>query len=72
MSPTSGDLEALTIARAQSARSWGLCAATSLARLWRGTPRTAEGLSGLKAVYDAFSEGHDTADLRAAATLLGR
>jgi hypothetical protein len=63
-------LRALGIAQAQNALSWELRIASSLARLWRDTPRAEEGLSLLRAVYGRFSEGHDTADLRGAAELL--
>jgi class 3 adenylate cyclase/predicted ATPase len=61
----------LAIARAQQARSWELRAATSLARLLRdrGERRAAHDL--LARVYDWFTEGFDTSDLRAAKALLG-
>jgi predicted ATPase len=63
-------LRALDIARSQNVLAWELRVATSLARLWRDTPRAAEGLSLLAATYERFSEGHATADLRAAAAVL--
>ncbi len=61
---------AIAIARSQKARSWELRAATSLARLWRdqGKPDAAREL--LAPVYDGFTEGFETADLRAAHELL--
>ncbi len=61
---------ALDIARAQSARSWELRAAMSLARLWlcRGNGHDARDL--LEPVYAWFTEGHDTADLQEAQALL--
>jgi class 3 adenylate cyclase/predicted ATPase len=61
----------LTVARAQQARSWELRAAMSLARLLRdqGKRQTARDL--LAPVYDWFTEGFDTSDLRKAKALLG-
>ncbi|WP_395400271.1 ATP-binding protein [Pseudoduganella sp. UC29_106] len=63
-------LRALRIAQAQQVPAWELRVACSLARLWRATPRAGEGLSLLRAVHERFTEGHGTADLRAAAALL--
>jgi predicted ATPase len=62
---------ALTIARAQSARSWELRAAMSLARLWNDRGRREAAHALLAPVYGSFREGHDTADLRQARALLG-
>jgi predicted ATPase len=61
---------ALAIARAQQARSWERRAATSLARLWRdqGKPQQAHDL--LAPVYNWFTEGLDTLDLKEAKALL--
>ncbi len=61
----------LTVARAQQAKSWELRAATSLARLLRdqGNRQMAHDL--LAPVYDWFTEGFDTSDLRNAKALLG-
>ena len=61
---------ALAVARAQQARSWELRAATSMARFRRdqGKPRQARDL--LAAVYDGFTEGFDTLDLKEAKALL--
>ena len=53
-------------ARMQDALSWELRAATSLARLWRDQGRPAEGMALLQSVYGRFTEGFETADLRAA------
>ena len=61
---------ALEIARRQQSKSWGLRAATSLARLWAGQGRRREGQDLLAPVYGGFTEGFDTADLREAAALL--
>ena len=38
---------------------------TSLARLWRDQGRSDNGFALLQAVYDRFTEGFDTADLKA-------
>jgi predicted ATPase len=61
---------ALTVARAQQAKSWELRAAMSMARLWRdqGKPQQAREL--LAPVYGWFTEGFDTRDLMEAKTLL--
>jgi predicted ATPase/DNA-binding winged helix-turn-helix (wHTH) protein len=62
--------QALDSARRQSALSWELRAATSLARLWCGQNRRAEAVALLQPVYDRFTEGFDTADLKTAKALL--
>ena len=61
---------ALTVARTQQARSLELRAAMSMARLWRdqGKPQQAREL--LAPVYDWFTEGFDTLDLKEAKALL--
>ncbi len=61
---------ALDAARRQGALSWELRAATSLARLWCDQDRSAEARALLQPVYDRFTEGFETADLKAAAVLL--
>jgi predicted ATPase len=62
---------ALTIARQQQARALELRAAMSLSRLWRRQGRGAEARQLLIDIYGWFTEGFDTADLRAAKALLG-
>jgi predicted ATPase len=61
---------ALAVARQQQAKSWELRAAVSLARLWRdqGKPQQAREL--LAPVYEWFTEGFDTRDLKEAKALL--
>jgi predicted ATPase len=61
---------ALEIARAQEAKSLELRAATSLARLLHGRGRRGEARALLQPVYDWFTEGLDTQDLRDARMLL--
>jgi predicted ATPase len=73
--PQRGDVEAcfaraLAIAREQSARIWELRAATSLARLWAEQGERAEARNLLAPVYDWFTEGFETADLKDARALL--
>jgi predicted ATPase len=62
--------QALAAARRQSAKSLELRAVMSLARLLRGQGRAAEGREALAEVYDWFTEGQGTADLREARALL--
>jgi predicted ATPase len=61
---------ALDWAARQGALSWELRAATSLARLWRDQARDKEARDLLAPVYDRFTEGFATADLRAAKSLI--
>jgi predicted ATPase/DNA-binding winged helix-turn-helix (wHTH) protein len=61
---------ALDWARRQGALSWELRAATSLARLWKNRDSVDRARELLGAVYDRFTEGFETADLRAAKILL--
>jgi predicted ATPase/DNA-binding winged helix-turn-helix (wHTH) protein len=61
---------ALGWAHRQGALSWELRAATSLARLWHQQDRTAEARGFLAPVYERFTEGFETADLKAAQALL--
>ena len=62
--------QALAIARAQRAKSWELCSATSMARLRRDQGKREEARDLLAAVYGWFTEGFDTLDLKAAEALL--
>ena len=62
--------KALGIAREQGAKLWELRAVASLARLWRDQEKRAEARELLAPVYDWFSEGFDTPDLKEAKTLL--
>ena len=61
---------ALTVARAQQAKSWELRAAMSLARLWRDQGKSQQARELLAPVYGWFTEGFDTRDLKEAKALL--
>ena len=63
-------VDSLQIARHQQARSWELRTACDLARLWQHHGRGAEALRLIQTIYDQFTEGFDTADLRDAEALL--
>ena len=63
-------LKAIDIARKQSAKSWELRAATSLARLWQQQGKKKEARDLLAPVYNWFTERFDTADLLDAKALL--
>jgi predicted ATPase len=62
--------QAITIARHQQAKSWELRATTSLARLWQAQAKRQDAYDLLAPVYNWFTEGFDTADLRDTKTLL--
>jgi predicted ATPase len=61
---------ALSVARAQEAKSWELRAATSLARLWRDQGKRQEAHDLLAPIYGWFTEGFYTVDLKEAEALL--
>ena len=61
---------ALAIARQQQAKSWELRASMSVARLWRDQGKRDKARELLAPVYDWFTEGFDTLDLREAKVLL--
>jgi predicted ATPase len=63
-------LRSLEIARRQQALSWQLRTSCDLARLWQRQRRNRPALKLLQSVYDQFTEGFDTADLREAQMLL--
>jgi predicted ATPase len=64
--------QAVDWARRQGALTWELRAAVSLARMWREQGRSQEARELLAPVYDRFTEGFESADLKVAkATLDG-
>jgi predicted ATPase len=62
--------QALDWARPQGGLAWELRAASSLARLMQDQGRSADALTLLQPVYDRFTEGFDTLDLKTARTLI--
>jgi class 3 adenylate cyclase/tetratricopeptide (TPR) repeat protein len=75
---SSGDLEepekwykrAIDYAQNQNTKMWELRASTRLARLWQSQGKTTEARDILAPVYNWFTEGFDTADLKEAKALL--
>jgi tetratricopeptide (TPR) repeat protein len=65
-----GYLEALALARQQSAKLWELRTAMSLARLWRDQSKRIEARDLLAPVYSWFTEGFGTPALQEAKALL--
>jgi len=61
---------AIEIADQQAARSWELRATASLARLLAKQDRRDEARTMLAEIYNWFTEGFDTADLKDARALL--
>ena len=62
--------EALAVARAQSALAWELRSTMTLARLLSEDGQRDQARHTLALVYDRFTEGFETADLKLARTLL--
>ena len=60
----------LAIAESQQAKSWQLRTALSLARLYRSQGKVVEARNLLAPIYESFTEGFETDDLRDAAVLL--
>ena len=63
--------KAIEVAQSQRAKSLELRAATSLARMWQKQGKKKKAHDLLAPVYDWFTEGFDTADLKDAKALLG-
>lgn len=62
---------AIALAQRLSAKAWELRATTSLARLVGEAGRRDEGCAMLSGIYDWFTEGFGTPDLKEAKALLG-
>jgi predicted ATPase/class 3 adenylate cyclase len=62
--------EAIDVSRRQAAKSLELRAAMSLSRLWQKQGNREEARKLLAEIYNWFTEGFDTADLKAAKALL--
>jgi predicted ATPase len=63
-------LAAFEAARKQDAKSWELRAALDLARQWKEQGKRNEAYDLLSPIYDWFTEGFDTKDLKEAKALL--
>jgi hypothetical protein len=63
-------LASLVWARRQQAKSWELRTSISLARLWQSLGKRQDAHELLAPVYDWFTEGFDTRDMRDARSLL--
>jgi predicted ATPase/class 3 adenylate cyclase/DNA-binding response OmpR family regulator len=63
-------LKSLEIAQRQRARSLELRTACDLSRLWQREGQSSKALELLRSVYDQFTDGFDTADLRDAWVLM--
>ena len=63
-------LASLDVAREQQAKSWELRTSTSLARMLQSQGKLTQALDLLKPVYNWFTEGFDTKDLKEAKALL--
>ena len=62
--------QAMAIAKRQGAKVWELRAAISLARLWINEGKCYEARDVLGSIYDGFTEGYETLDLKEAKALL--
>ena len=63
-------VRSLELSRRYGARGWELRTATDLAALWDGQGRSSEARALLRPVFEQFTEGSDTADVKAAERLL--
>jgi len=63
-------LKAIEVARQQKARSWELRATVSLSRLWQKQDKGEEAWQSLTEIYNCFTEGFETADLKEARALI--
>ncbi|MBD0372027.1 MAG: protein kinase [Pyrinomonadaceae bacterium] len=63
-------LKGIRVAQAQKAKSWELRVTTQLCRLWQHTGKRDEAREMLSQIYNWFTEGFDTTDLKEAHALL--
>jgi len=76
MRPPRGDdaracfIQSLDLSRRQGARAWELRAATDLAKLLADGGKRHDAHSLLRPIFDSFTEGQGTADMKAAKQLL--
>ena len=64
-------LTSLDVAREQQAKSWELRTSTSFAKLWQSQGKIYQAHELLAPIYNWFTEGFDTKDLKEAKALLG-
>jgi predicted ATPase len=64
--------QSLALSRHQGARAWELRTATDLAALWASQGRADDAKALLQPVFEQFTEGSDTADVKAAEYLLAK
>jgi predicted ATPase len=62
--------QSIKIAKQQKAKSWELRASMSMARLYKNQNKQKEAQALLAQIYERFTEGFDTLDLREAEALL--
>jgi predicted ATPase len=62
--------QAIDIAQKQAAKLYELRATMSLSRLWQKQGKTEEACAMLSDIYNWFTEGFDTVDLKEAKALL--
>ncbi len=62
--------QSIEVARRQKAKSWELLATINLSRLWADQGRRNDAYGLLLPIYEWFTEGFDTADLKEAKALL--
>ena len=63
-------LEGIRVAREQKAKGWELRVTTSLCRIWQQRGKGEEAREMLSQIYNSFTEGFDTPDLKEAHALL--
>jgi predicted ATPase/DNA-binding winged helix-turn-helix (wHTH) protein len=63
-------MQSLELSRAHGSRAWELRTATDVAALWAGQGRSDDARALLLRIFEQFTEGSDTAELKAAERLL--